>query len=333
MQLTPPLVWFVGESDVEFRLNQEERGRPVTENSCPVITAIIPAYNEEKTIGQVVNDVKRYVQNVVVVDDGSSDGTHVAALDAGATVLRHPRNLGYGSALATGFSHFKNNGAGVAVVIDGDGQHNPSEIPILVKPLIDGLADIVVGSRFINPGADASIPRYRKLGILIVNRTWNFVSGERRTDTQCGFRAYSKEAVQRIDIKQTSMSASLEILDQAAAHNLRVVEVPVSVKYSGDTSSIQPGRHGMELVNYVLKKLRDEHPLLFFGVGGILMSSIGLALGLYSLNVYFASGYLPFGPTFAAAALIYVGSLMIIGGMILNSIQSLASRLDRRTKE
>jgi len=310
--------------------SEGERSTKMTESSGPAITAVIPAFNEEKTIGRVVEDVKRYVQNVIVVDDGSSDATGDVALSAGATVLRHPKNLGYGSALATGFSHFKNNGAGVMVVLDGDGQHNPSEIPRLVKPLIDGQADIVVGSRFIDCEKETSIPRYRRFGIGIVNRAWNFASGEERTDTQCGFRAYSRDAVQKIDIREASMSASLEILDQAAANNLRVVEVPVSVKYGGDTSSIEPGRHGMELVNYVLKKLKDEHPLLIFGLGGVVVSSIGLVFGLYSIDVYFESRYLPFGPTFAAAILIYVGTLMIFGGMILNSIQSLASRMERR---
>jgi hypothetical protein len=133
-----------------------------------------------------------------------------------------------------------------------------------------------------------------------------------------------------MEIKETNMSASLEILDQAGARNLRVVEVPVSVNYVGNTSSTEPGRHGMELVNYVLRKLKDEHPLLIFGVGGVLVSSIGLVFGVYSINSYFDTRYLPFGPTIVAGILIYVGTLMIFGGLILNSIQSLAARLEEK---
>ena len=302
----------------------------MTDDPKDAITAVIPAFNEEKTIGRVVEDVKRYAQNVIVVDDGSSDATRDVALIAGATILRHPKNLGYGCALATGFSYFKNNGAGVMVVLDGDGQHDPSEIPRLVKPLLDNRADIVVGSRFMDCEKETSIPRYRRFGIGIVNRAWNFVSGEERTDTQCGFRAYSRDAVQKIDIREASMSASLEILDQAAAKNLRVVEVPVSVKYAGSTSSIEPGRHGMELVNYVLRKLKDEHPLLIFGGGGVLITLIGMAFGVYSINSYFDARHLPFGPTIIAGLLTYVGTLMIFGGLILNSIQSLAARIEKR---
>jgi glycosyltransferase involved in cell wall biosynthesis len=295
----------------------------------PMITALIPAYNEEKTIGRVIQNTKQFVQSVVVVDDGSSDGTMNVAIGAGATVINHPKNLGYGSALATGFSFFKNNGAGVMVVLDGDGQHNPADIPRLVRPIMDGQADVVIGSRFMDGEGKAVMPRYRRFGIRIVNRAWNFASGGEMTDTQCGFRAYSRDAVNKMDIKESNMSASLEILDQAAANNLRVVEIPVSVNYEGNTSSTEPGRHGMELVNYVLRKLNNEHPLLIFGGGGLLVALIGLAFGVYSINSYIDSRYLPFGPTIIAGLLIYVGTLMIFGGFILNSIQSLASRLEK----
>ena len=321
---------------VESGGSEHARGEviPMTQERDVAITALIPAYNEEKTIGRVIEDAKRYVQSVIVVDDGSSDGTVNVALSAGATVLRHERNRGYGSALATGFTYFRNNGAGVMVVLDGDGQHDPSDIPRLVKPVIDGQADVVIGSRFMDGEAKAVMPRYRRFGIGIVNRAWNIASGEEMTDTQCGFRAYSRDAVEKMEIKETNMSASLEILNQAGAKNLRVVEVPVSVNYVGNTSSTEPGRHGMELVNYVLRKLKDEHPLLIFGVGGVLVSSIGLVFGVYSINSYFDSRYLPFGPTIVAGILIYVGTLMIFGGLILNAIQSIADKLeDKRPKE
>jgi glycosyltransferase involved in cell wall biosynthesis len=296
----------------------------------PMITAVIPAYNEEKTIGRVIEDTKRYVQNVIVVDDGSSDGTGNVALGAGATVLRHSKNLGYGSALATGFNYFKNNGAGVMVVLDGDGQHKPSDIPRLVKPLIDDQADIVIGSRFMNREEKTGIPRYRRFGIGIVNRAWNIASGDDVTDTQCGFRAYSRDAVEKMEIKEANMSASLEILDQAGAKNLRVLEVPVSVNYHGNSSSMEPGRHGMELVNYLLRKIKEEHPLLIFGGLGLVFTLVGLGFGVVALNSYFESHYLPFGPTIVAAMMLYIGTLMIFGGLILNAIQSLARRLGVR---
>lgn len=297
------------------------------------ITAVIPAYNEERTIGRVVKDTRQYVDTVIVVDDGSTDRTAELAVNSGAQVLRHPRNLGYGAALATGFEYFRNNGTSYVVVLDGDGQHNPAEIPKLVKPLVDGDADIALGSRFIDDNANRLVPRYRRFGIGIVNMAWNTATGATLTDTQCGFRAYSRDAIQKINIKETNMSASLEILEQAQQNNLRVVEVPVSVDYKEAEPTLRPGRHGMELVNYVLRKLREEHPLLIFGGGGMLVTLVGLAFGVYSINSYFDSRYLPFGPSILAGLLIYVGTLMIFGGLILNSVQTLATRIEERLRK
>ena len=302
---------------------------PMTQERDVAIIALIPAYNEEKSIGRVVEDTRRYVQNVVVVDDGSTDGTGKAAISAGATVLTHERNRGYGSALATGFTYFRNNGAGVMVVLDGDGQHDPGQIPQLIAPIIEGKADIVIGSRFMDGEQKSRMPTYRRFGIGVVNKAWRFASSDSMTDTQCGFRAYSRHAIDGIRIMEAGMSASLEVLDQASDNNLKVVEVPVSVRYGGNTSSMEPGKHGMELINYILKKLKEEHPLLIFGGGGMVLNVIGLGFGVLAMNSYFETRYLPYGPTMIAGVTIYVGTLMIFGGLILNAIQSLASRLER----
>jgi glycosyltransferase involved in cell wall biosynthesis len=303
----------------------------MSEDSKSTITAVIPAFNEEKTIAHTVLESKKYVNEVVVVDDGSLDDTCGAATRAGATVLRHPVNLGYGAALATGFEYMRNNGAQYLVVLDGDGQHSPADIPKLVEPLIRGNADITNGSRFINEESRRKIPAYRKIGIGMVNKAWNLsTKNADLTDTQCGFRAYTRDAVNKIDITQTGMCASLEILDEASQNKLRIIEVPVSAEYGGTTSTVQPGRHGMELINYVLKKMKEEHPLLIFGGSGVVVSTIGLAFGIYSMNSYFESRYLPFGPTIVAGIMIYVGTLLVFGGLILNSIQALAAKFEER---
>ena len=302
----------------------------MTDEDGMAVTAVIPAYNEEKTIKRVVEETRRFVTDVVVVDDGSSDSTGMIAAGAGATVLRHRENMGYGAALRTGFKHVKNNGAAVMVVLDADGQHNPADIPGLIKPIVEGRADVVAGSRFLDGNVRTRIPAYRKLGIGVVNQAWKLAAGGAMTDTQCGFRAYSRDAVDKIEIKEANMSASLEILGQTSDNGLRLMEVPVSVDYGSETSTIRPGKHGMELINYVLKKMKEEHPLLIFGVSGLIVASVGLAFGVYSLNAYFESRYLPFGPTILSGILIFIGTLMILGGLILNSIQSLAARIEKR---
>jgi dolichol-phosphate mannosyltransferase len=293
-----------------------------------MITAVIPAYNEERTIGRVVEETCKHVSQVVVVDDGSTDGTTEMARSAGATILRHSHNAGYGASLATGFKHVKNNGASILVVLDADGQHDPSQIPRLVAPIIEGKADVVIGSRFMDGQEKSEMPAYRRFGISVVNRAWRFATADSMTDTQCGFRAYSRRAIDGIDITEAGMSASLQVLDQASDRNLKVVEVPVSVRYGGDTSTMEPGKHGMELINYVLRKLKEEHPLLIFGGAGMVLTMIGLGFGILAINSYFETRYLPFGPTMIAAVAIYIGTLMIFGGLILNAIQSIASKIE-----
>ncbi len=305
----------------------------MTDSQRPVITAVIPAFNEENTIRNVVEKTLPFVSQVVVVDDGSTDSTGQIATKAGATVLRHQQNEGYGAALAEGFDYVRNNGANILVVMDADGQHDPGQIPRLVEPIVNGTADIAIGSRFMDGAGKDDMPRYRRFGIGMVNKAWNFASSDTLSDTQCGFRAYSREAIDRIGLKEAGMCASLEILDQASKNNLRLVEVPVSVKYGGDTSTVKPGRHGMELINYVLRKMKEEHPLLIFGGSGVVVSMIGLAFGIYSINSYFESRYLPFGPTIVAGILIYVGTLMVFGGLILNSIQALASKFEEKSSK
>lgn len=305
-----------------------------THDEQPTITAVIPAYNEAKTIGRVVEETCRYVNQVVVVDDGSTDGTPDLAIRAGAMILKHTHNAGYGASLATGFKYVKDNGANILVVLDADGQHDPSQIPLLVAPIIEGRADMVIGSRFMDDERKSDIPAYRRFGIGVVNKAWRFASSDSMTDTQCGFRAYSRRAIDGIDITEAGMSASLEVLDQASDNNLKVVEVPVSVRYEGDTSTMEPGKHGMELINYVMKKLKEEHPLLIFGGSGMVLTIIGLGFGVVAMNSYFEARYLPFGPTMIAAVAIYIGTLMIFGGLILNAIQSLASKLeDKRPRK
>jgi glycosyltransferase involved in cell wall biosynthesis len=156
-----------------------------------VVTVIIPALNEEISIGSMVIKTKKYADHVIVVDDGSTDETAEIARDAGADVIIHPRNKGKGYALKTGFFAASQNGTKVIVTIDADGQHNPSDIPRVIKHIISGDADMVIGSRYLND----NIPIYRRIGQEILDRATNLncvKNGEKRiSDTQSGFRAFS----------------------------------------------------------------------------------------------------------------------------------------------
>ncbi|MBI2637152.1 MAG: glycosyltransferase family 2 protein [Parcubacteria group bacterium] len=192
---------------------------------------IIPAYHESKKIFDVVAGVRERGYDAVVVDDASSDATSGEARRAGARVLRHFVNRGYGAALSTGNAYALRHGYDIAVHFDGDGQHDAREIARVIGPIQKGEADVVVGSRFLQAGA--SIPLLRKFLIkLAIIFTWAF-SGVKLTDAHNGFRAFSRRALEVIDCRQDGMSYASEVIDQIAEHVLAVKEVPVTITYTG----------------------------------------------------------------------------------------------------
>jgi glycosyltransferase involved in cell wall biosynthesis len=200
------------------------------------VFAVIPALNEAARIGETIEKVKPFVDGLIVVDDGSKDGTSEAARRAGAIVLRHALNRGQGAGLRTGTEAALRLGADVIAHIDADGQHDPSFIPAVVQPIRDGQADIVFGSRFLGLKPQG-MPWSRRL-LLVAARNFNtLVMGIPRsvTDPQSGLRALSAEAARRLDFRQDRMAHCSEILRLATRSDLRWLEVPVVIRYSADT--------------------------------------------------------------------------------------------------
>jgi len=215
------------------------------------IIAVIPCLNEEKFIGDVVNEARKHVDNVLVVDDGSSDRTTEVARNAGAEVISHEKRRGAGAATRTGFLAALKAGAGIVVTLDGDGQHNADEIPRLLEPVLSGQADLVIGSRFIIP--ETNVPLYRKLGIYFITWLYNFISNVKISDAQSGFRAHSRKLLESIDIKQDDFSFSIEVLLQARRMGFPIREVPVSCLYHEDGSTINPVEHGLSITFSIIK--------------------------------------------------------------------------------
>lgn len=191
------------------------------------ITAIIPAYNEEETIYQVVQEVKKYTDEVIVINDGSIDATANLAKKAGALVCSHLLNRGQGAALQTGIRYALSNGAEIIVTFDADGQFIPSEIRDVVQPILDGEADIVLGSRF----KKSKVPFFKKILLFGAIFFTRLTSGLNLTDTHNGFRALSCKAAEKICIRQDRMAHASEILNAVAKNKLRYREVPVTVQY------------------------------------------------------------------------------------------------------
>jgi len=292
-----------------------------------MIIAIIPAFNEEDMIGTVVLKTKKYVDKTIVVDDGSLDKTSEVAELAGAEVAKHIQNGGKGSALKTGFESIKDYKADCIVCLDADAQHNPEDIPKVIAPILAGDAEMVIGSRFLDKSHKKEIPRYRRFGQYVLNGATNIGFQTKITDSQSGFRAFSGGIIDKFRFENSGFSVESEVIQDAIYNKLKIKEVPVSMRYDGlDTSTETPGKHGFGVLKYLLKTVEERRPLLFFGLTGFILLLIGLGIGIYSIDFYFKSGALPFGPSLAASGFILMGSLGIFAGLILNSITGIIRR-------
>ncbi|HET9242305.1 MAG TPA: glycosyltransferase family 2 protein [Gaiella sp.] len=196
------------------------------------IVAVVPAYDEEDAIAAVVDELKAFDPeiDVVVVDDGSADGTAAAAAAAGAAVVRLPFNLGIGAAVQTGFRYALEQGYDVAVRLDGDGQHDPAELPKLLAPLERGEADVVTGSRFREEEDGYRPPLARRLGITWFARLVSLLSRQRVTDTTSGFQALNRSGIALFARDYPSDYPEVEATVLVLKHRLRLVEVPVRMR-------------------------------------------------------------------------------------------------------
>ena len=214
------------------------------------VVAIIPAYNEEKALADVIGKTLGHVDEVIVVDDGSSDKTSEVAIEAGARVIKHSVNLGKGEALKSGFKAIGDDS--IIITIDGDGQHNPSEIPDLVRPIVEDGADLVNGSRYMN-GPEENTPAYRRVGQKVLDIATNISAGTKVTDSQSGFRAFSPQSKNVFRFKDTGFGIESEMLVDASEAGLKIVEVPITVRYDLDGSTKDPITHGVGVLFNIAK--------------------------------------------------------------------------------
>lgn len=290
-----------------------------------MIVAAIPAYNVESSIAKVVLRTRQKVERVIVIDDGSIDSTGEISEALGATVIRHRKNLGYGAALRTAFKTARELNATAMVMLDADGQHDPKEIPLLLRKIEEGF-DVVIGSRL---SGKAKIPRYRRYGISILNFAMRRVHIN-VTDSQSGYRAYSRKALAHIHPTEEGMSAGVQILLQARTCGLKVCEVPIKCDYSVDKpSSVNPLSHGVGVLMSILGYIELSRPLFFFGLIGVCLLGAGMVIAAWVLRIFAASGYLPFGPTLLMILLIILAIFTLYTGIILHSVSKLLSKKDK----
>ncbi|MEM3008141.1 MAG: glycosyltransferase family 2 protein [Candidatus Nitrosotenuis sp.] len=274
----------------------------------------IPAYNEEKNIGAIILKLKKIVDKIIVCNDGSNDLTGEIAENLGAVVINHGKNLGYGAAIRSILLKGVEINADILVTFDADGQHRVDDIKSVLDPILEGQADIVIGSRFLHEHSK-NIPAYRKAGIKAITNIANLSTDTKITDSQSGFRAYSKRVLNDIIPSEHGMGVSTEILIKASKKGFKIVEVPIVVLYGRDTSTHHPLSHGISVILSTMKFISIEHPLRFYGIPGLVFLATGLFFIVWTIQVFAESRVV-----LTNAALIGLMSSLIATMLLMTSI-------------
>ena len=283
------------------------------------ITIGIPAYNEEKNIALIITKLKKITDSIIVCDDGSSDLTGEIARELGVVVISHPKNMGYGAAIRSLFLKAKELDLDSLITIDADGQHRIEDINSVFGPINDEVADIVIGSRFLDKKSE-EMPNYRKIGIKIITKVTNLSIKEKLTDSQSGFRAYNKKALRKVIPSDVGMGVSTEILIKASNLELKVTEVPIKVHYDVDTSTHNPVSHGTSVILSTIKFTSIHNPLKFYGIPGIIFIIIGLGFIAWTIQIYAVSQQIITNVSLIGIGCIVLGAVLLMSAVILFSV-------------
>ncbi len=307
-----------------------EKVEPTFEPGRNRIVAVIPAFNEARFIGSVVLQTLQHACTVIVVDDGSTDLTAQIAQSAGAVVVQHVYNHGKGAALNTGFQVASQYQTDALVTLDADGQHRPEELCSVVAPILDGNADLVIGSRYLNDISE--VPRHRIWGHWVFNLITRLASGMNSSDSQSGYRAFSPRALTETCFSSAGFSVESEMQFIAKEHDLRLIEVPIMIQYPDKPKRNVLG-HGLSVFNGVLRLVGQYRPLFFFGVPGMVVLLAGLAWGWRVVDIYSQWKILAVGYAMISVLLVILGSLGLFTGILLHSIRGLLLGMENRVKK
>ncbi len=284
------------------------------------ITIGIPAYNEEKSIALIITKLKKITDSIIVCDDGSSDMTAEISKNLGATVISHKKNMGYGVAINSIFQKSKELNVDLLVTFDADGQHRVEDIQKVIEPIKNNVADLVIGSRFLDKKSD--VPNYRKIGIKVITQVTNASIRKKLTDSQSGFRAYNGQVLSQISPSDMGMGISTEILIKSSSKGLRIMEVPITILYSGNTSTHNPVSHGTSVLFSTIKFTSIEHPLKFYGIPSVIFLIIGVIFTTLAVQYYIDVGRLNSNLTLIGGGAVLIGIIFFICAVLLYSLVS-----------
>ncbi len=288
--------------------------------------ACIPAYNEEKSIADIITRSLNYVDRVIVCDDGSKDLTSEKAQNAGAIVIKHEKNMGKGAALQSLFNYARDESADIMITIDGDGQFLPEEMTRLINPIIEKNVDIVLGNRF---QTEKEMPSYRKVGNKIFDKITQLASDLPFQDTQSGYRSYSKNAIDKIKFITNGFGVDSEILIDAVQKNLKILEENITVIYNtgGKTSTKDPVSHSVGVLTSLIELIAIRHPLRYLGIPGFILLVVGIVYSFIVITIFNDTRAFSVPSTLVSLGSLVLGLMLLLMSTVLFSISRMAKRI------
>ena len=286
------------------------------------VTIGIPAFNEEKNIAKMIVKLKKIYDEIIVCNDGSTDLTGEIAENLGVIVINHKQNLGYGAGINSIIKKSKEIDTDILVTFDADGQHKVEDVIKVIEPIKNGDADLVIGSRFLSKTKE-KIPEYRKIGINIITKVTNAGLKKKITDSQSGFRAYSKDLISKLDISDMGMGISTEILIKTNSLGFRIAEIPITILYEGKTSTQNPISHGTSVLFSTIKYTSIEHPLKFYGIPSLIFFVIGLSFSFLSIDYYMEVGRINPNVTIVAAGTTAIAVILLVASVLFYSLATI----------
>jgi glycosyltransferase involved in cell wall biosynthesis len=313
-------------------MERVEPQQPIAVNvrAGPRVLVAIPCYNEELAIAGVVLRSKRFAEEVLVIDDGSKDQTVDVATMAGATVLRNPGNKGKGYGVRRAFQHAHDGGFDALVLIDGDGQHDPDEIPLLLGPILKAQKDVSLGFR---AGEKTEMPMWRRMGKRVLDYATAAGGGGVVTDSQCGYRAFGRKAITEMATKLSGDGFSIES-EQLVVMNdakLSFENVEIHCKYEGiDGSTKGPVEHAVGVLNSIFEMVTTKHPMRFIALPSGLLLFGAIALGIHTLRYYNTNHSFLVAYALGSATLAIIGVVGILFAIMLKMVSHVERRIAKR---